>query len=91
MIDVLLTPAPLILAVLLFSALSWPQIRSMPWAKIGRCLAVVVFLANVGTLLFAASEKAREGRRREDEMRNKKAANQSSDAINAEAAPQHQH
>ena len=74
--QLLLSPIPMVLAVLLFSALSWPRIGTRLWARVGRLLAVAVFLANIGTLYSATNDKVREGRRRAEELRNTTTVNQ---------------
>jgi len=86
--QLLLSPIPTVLAVLLFSALSWPRIGTRLWARVGRLLAVVLVLTNIGTCVSAANDKGREGRRRAEALRNKNRENQASQAIGAEAAPQ---
>ena len=90
MINILLTPIPIVLAVLLFSAMSLPRITATSWAKIGRLLAVIIFLANVGVLLFSVSEKICDGNRRANELRSKDTANQQKQAIACPEAGQTQ-
>jgi hypothetical protein len=84
------TPLPMMLAVLMFSALSWPRIAFRFWAKCGRLVAVIVFVAQIGSLVCGMYLKVRHGSERVEEQRNKESASQASQAIGAEAAPQHE-
>ncbi len=56
--DFLQSPLPIMLGFLIFSALSWSRIRSKPWARVGRVVAVVLALASVTSLIYWAHQKA---------------------------------
>jgi hypothetical protein len=57
----LLSPLPLLIAILLFSLFSWPRISKRPWARYGRLLAIALFLVAVAVLVRAAVTKVQAG------------------------------
>jgi hypothetical protein len=64
MVDLMLTPIPMVAAVIVFSALSLGQVRTRLWAKTGCFIAVVLFVANITALCVSLSQMSRAGRQR---------------------------